>query len=148
MMRGRQFLSYVNVNDEPARDAPQSSGSNVHLQAGKRRFTTAVNINDDLRRELDPLDGQPSWDGFRGTASVNGLPLYAPAQYLARSATMSTQAPPARTATIVSPVVRVSDGAKVAPPAAAGGVTVERVDVWPWWIWPLAAAAAVAVRGS
>jgi hypothetical protein len=97
-----------------------------------RRFTTLAGTDDDLRRA--PLDASVAWGDV---ATRNGVPLPVPlysARHLAADASATTQ----RT--------RWAGKAPTKPaPAAPAVVTREK---WPWWIWPLAAAAAVAVRGA
>jgi len=143
------FLTHVNHNDEPTRD-PQEN--NISMSE-RRAFTTSINVNDDLRREMDGYSQRTAWVGD-DTAYVNGLPLYAPARYIDGRPGGGTSQVAARP-TAAKPAAPVVVTARYANPASSGssnvstgGSTILMVDRWPWWIWPLAAAAAVAVRGQ
>lgn len=143
-MMTSNFLTHVNHNDDGAKD-PQDD--NVRF-VSNRRFVTPVNVNDDLRRELDGFTFRTAWPDAGGgpTATVNGLPLYAPARYLGQR-TQAVQAAPGSSRAPLPPAVKAAGDVRVVTRPGGGVVLVER-DRWPWWIWPLAAAAAVAVRGS
>jgi hypothetical protein len=137
------FLTHVNHNDDTARDAQENN-----VSMGERRaFTTPANVNDDLRREMDGLTHRTAWPG-EDTAYVNGLPLYAPARYFDKAGNVQS----ARAKPAAKPATTWKGPAPAAGStgtAGAGGSTeTVIVDRWPWWIWPLAAAAAVAVRGQ
>ncbi len=140
MMRS-SFLTHVNHNDDVANEsAPENNIS----MAERRRFTTPASVNDDLRREIDGYTHRTAWAG-EDTAYVNGLPLYAPARYFDKGGNVQARAQQAA----AKPATTWKGPAASAAPASGGPatVTVER-QIWPWWIWPLAAAAAVAVRGQ
>lgn len=129
-MQPRHFVSEIHHTDEA-----QMRAAGVL----RSRFTSHA---------LDAMDQREAWPETHPTASVNGLPLYAPAQYAARQLGGDSRVTWSKPAPAPTPAKPTKPATTWKGPTPAGGVRVVERDRWPWWIWPLAAAAAVAVRGN